>query len=140
LTFRLPPTKEYQVPLKRILFVLLLMAQSAQASFFVDSPDKSIDEKMRDCFSDTQCALQAQVLIPVFARQRATDDVEVEQKLNNCSSPDRNMSFCASYELFALWYKLMERMRQGLQQRLQMNSGRAVAHQVPDQNVWQRRT
>ncbi|MFZ6768950.1 hypothetical protein ACO0LM_17970 [Undibacterium sp. Di26W] len=123
------------MPLQRILFVMLLMAQSAHASFFVDSPDKSIDEKMRDCFSDAQCALQAQVLVPVFARQRAMDALEVRQKLNNCLNPDHNMSFCASYELFALRYEL----RGMIQQYLQKNPGNAVARQVPDLDTWQLR-
>jgi hypothetical protein len=85
---------------------MMLVSSFAHSSYFVDTPDRSIDEIMSGCFSDHDCGLQAEKLIPLFAKKRGMTPDKVKNVLNTCLSPDRNMSFCASYELFALRFEL----------------------------------
>lgn len=90
--------------------LVALNSLSAQGSYFVDTPARSVDEELNGCFSDRDCSAQAKLLIPLFAKQRGMNEADVRNILDNCLSPDRNMSFCVSYELFAVRFELDQKL------------------------------
>lgn len=120
------------MPIKLLALVLLLVSTTAEASYFVDAPSISIDEYMEGCFTEKACAAQADRLIPVFATSKGMTEAEVRETLHSCISPDRNMGFCAMYEIFALEDELKDMFRT----RLQKNPKDKLALPVRDIEPW----
>ena len=120
----------------RIFTPLLLFAStSAQASYFVDTPQVSIDVRMEGCFADRKCAAQAARLVPLFARSTGIPQEDVRRALENCLTPDSNMGFCVSYEVFAV----KDDLNNIVQTRLRKNPLDKAALKLRDMQNWSRK-
>jgi hypothetical protein len=115
--------------------VCLFVSATAEASYFVDTPPESIELRMAGCFADTECAAQAERLIPLFAKSEGRPVDDVRDVLANCVSPDSNMGFCVMYEVFAV----TDELEKIVQARLQKNPRDKAALPVRDMKRWRRR-
>src|SRR5476649_2914442 len=115
--------------------VFLFASDTAQASYFVDTPPESIELRMAGCFADRECAAQAERLIPLFANRKGIPVTYVREVLGNCLSPDSHMGFCVTYEVFAV----KDELEKIVQARLQKNSRDKAALPMRDMEQWSRR-
>lgn len=86
--------------------LLLLIASQAQASYFTDTPVRSIDEMIEGCFSDSACAAQAGTLIPAYSKSSNIPEEELRDILHNCLRGQQTMNICAGYEQFVLKHEM----------------------------------
>jgi hypothetical protein len=114
--------------------LLFFTSATAQASYFVDTPPISIDLRMEGCFADRKCAAQAARLIPRFARSRGMPQADVRKALGNCLSPELNMAFCVSFEVFAV----KDELHEIVQARLRKNPADKAALPLRDMQNWSR--
>lgn len=87
-------TREVAELLKRPAYV--------HSSYFIDTPVRSIDEMMNDCFADATCAAQAEVLIPAYSKKSNISERDIRDTLKSCIANQRAMNICAGYEQFVI--------------------------------------
>lgn len=89
-----------------LTYLLLLIAAPVQATYFTDTPVRSIEEMMEGCFSDTACAAQAKDLIPAYSKSSNIPEEDLRDRLHDCLAGQQTMNVCSGYIQFVLKHEM----------------------------------
>jgi uncharacterized protein len=87
----------------------LKLTAYVESSYFLDTPERSIDEMMAGCFADITCSAQAEVFVPAYSKASNIPEAYLRATLRDCLATQGSMNECVGYEQYGYIFNVPER-------------------------------
>jgi len=89
----------------------LKLTAYVESSYFLDTPERSIDEMMAGCFADITCSAQAEVFVPAYSKASNIPEADLRATLRDCLATQGSMNECVGYEQYVISREMSEALR-----------------------------